>query len=55
MIIRNKYKYYLINLDGERVDSLPNQVFFNRIGTRGGGAYDQALPPIRVDNRLYLI
>ena len=50
---KNKYKYYLVNQDGELVDSLPNQVFFNRIGTRGG-TYDQALPPIRVDNRLYL-
>ena len=50
---KNKYKYYLLNQNGEFIDSLPNYVFFNR-EIPIYSTHDTALLPIRVDNKLYL-
>ena len=50
---KNKYKYCLINQDGDTVKTFPNHIFFDKVGT-GVSTFDGALCPIHVDNQLYL-
>ena len=50
---KNKYKYCLFNSNGEIVNRFPNYVFFNR-NRESASTYDIALPPIRIDDQLYL-
>jgi len=50
---KRRNKYCLFNQHGETVVCFPSHVFFDRVGTFAQTS-DAALPPVRVDDRLYL-
>ena len=49
----NRYKYCLVNQNGDTVKCFPNHIFYNQV-EKFSSTYDKSLPPIRVDDRLYL-
>ena len=49
----NRYKYCLVNQNGDTVKCFPNHIFYNQV-EKFSLTYDRSLPPIRVDDRLYL-
>ncbi|MCD7936830.1 MAG: 6-bladed beta-propeller [Tannerellaceae bacterium] len=50
---KSKYKYGLINDQGEVIKYFPGHIFFNRQG-RFTGLYDSSLPPFYIDQVLYV-
>jgi len=50
---KNKYKYCLFNGNGEIVKCFPSYIFYEKKDRMRASRLDDALPPIRVDNRLY--